>query len=174
MTVSPEIHVDVSIGETFDPDDEDVPETAQLVNWVRQAITGVLTESSSTNKTDKPVPLSVSLRIADADEIQQLNTRFRNKNRPTNVLSFPMPELEGSLGDSLDLCLLGDIALCAPVIREEAKQQGKQTEAHWAHMVIHGMLHLQGYDHIEPDQAEVMEQLEVSLLNRLGFRNPYQ
>ncbi|HLV78202.1 MAG TPA: rRNA maturation RNase YbeY, partial [Marinobacter sp.] len=95
--------------------------------------------------------------------------QYRGKDKPTNVLSFPFEAPAG-----ITMPLAGDLVICAPVVALEAQQQRKQPVAHWAHMVVHGMLHLQGYDHIEDDDAEAMEALEVRLLSELGFANPYQ
>ena len=105
----------------------------------------------------------ITLRIVDAAESQALNRDFRGKDKPTNVLSFPMGEPD----------YLGDIVICAPVVAAEAVEQGKTARAHWAHMVVHGVLHLLGHDHIKDDEAEKMEALERKLLARLGFPDPY-
>ncbi len=113
-----------------------------------------------------------SLRIVSRDEIRQLNNDYRKKDSATNVLSFPMSMPE-ELQAEMAICLLGDIAVCAEVIAEEAEQQGKTADAHWAHMLIHGMLHLQGYDHVDEADAHDMETLEIRLLQQLGFENPY-
>ncbi|WP_165855448.1 rRNA maturation RNase YbeY [Marinobacter sp. JSM 1782161] len=110
----------------------------------------------------------VTLRIVDEDESAALNGQYRQKDRPTNVLSFPFEQPEG-----ITLPLAGDLVICAPVVAREAHEQGKTLSAHWAHMVIHGMLHLQGYDHIDDRDAEIMETLEIRLLAELGFSNPY-
>lgn len=111
----------------------------------------------------------VGLKIVDEIESQQLNTEFRGKDKPTNVLSFPMQMPEG-----VELPILGDLALCAAVVSREAEQQGKTLHAHWAHMLVHGVLHLQGYDHIGDAEAEEMEALEREILAKLGYPDPYQ
>lgn len=110
----------------------------------------------------------VTIRIVDADESAALNSRYRSKKGATNVLSFPFEPPAG-----ITLPLTGDLIICAPVVTLEAEQQGKPLAAHWAHMVVHGMLHLQGFDHISNTDAEVMEALEIKLLAQLGFSNPY-
>jgi len=110
----------------------------------------------------------LTIRIVDRDESRQLNSRFRGRDAATNVLSFP-----AELPEAVDLPLLGDIVLCAPLIAEEARSQGKPAESHWAHLTIHGVLHLLGYDHQEAAQAEAMEELEIKLLGSLGIPNPY-
>ena len=111
--------------------------------------------------------LEQTIRIVDEVECAELNLQYRGKHGPTNVLSFP--------GDSehLDYQYLGDLVLCAPVVEREAKEQGKETEAHWAHLVVHGMLHLQGFDHLDDAEAAEMEALEIKILSTLGYGNPY-
>lgn len=118
----------------------------------------------------------IAIRIIDEAESQSLNHDYRGKDYPTNVLSFPfelpdgMPEeMRAELGDGI----IGDIAICAPVVEREAKDQGKSPEAHWAHMVVHGVLHLLGHDHVDDAGADIMEALEVEVLSELGYANPY-
>jgi probable rRNA maturation factor len=108
------------------------------------------------------------IRLVDTDESAELNQTYRHKQGPTNVLSFPFEAPPG-----VDTGILGDLVICAPVVETEAQEQGKSLNAHWAHMVIHGMLHLQGYDHIDDSEATVMEAEETALLARLGFPDPY-
>ncbi len=109
-----------------------------------------------------------SVQIVTVDEMQQLNRDYRGKDAPTNVLSFTM-QVPAEVG----LNLLGDLVLCAEVIAHEAAAQHKTLDAHWAHMLVHGMLHLQGHDHVEDDEAARMEAREIAILRRLGFDNPY-
>lgn len=109
------------------------------------------------------------IRVVDRAEGADLNRRFRGKEGPTNVLSFPFQVPAGVPCD-----LLGDVVICAPLVGEEAGTQGKPVRAHWAHLTVHGVLHLQGYDHLEERQAEVMEAEEIAILAALGFPNPYQ
>lgn len=111
----------------------------------------------------------ITLRVVDETESAELNSRYRGRDYPTNVLSFPFEVPEG-----VELDLLGDLVICAEVVRREAEEQRKTLQAHWAQMVIHGMLHLQGYDHQNDQEAEIMEGLEVRLLGELGFPDPYQ
>lgn len=111
----------------------------------------------------------LSIRLVDSAESQQLNHQYRGKDKPTNVLSFPFEVPEG-----IELPLLGDLVICAPVVEREALEQQKNLHEHWAHMVIHGILHLLGFDHIDDDEAEEMEALEIKLLSQLGIANPYQ
>ena len=113
-------------------------------------------------------PREVSLRIVGEDEMRDLNGRYRGRNHPTNVLSFPA-DLPAGLG----LTLLGDIALCGPVVRREAADQGKPAAAHWDHMIVHGTLHLLGHDHEVPAEAEAMEAIERRVLADLGWPDPY-
>ncbi len=115
----------------------------------------------------------LTVRIVSPQESQALNAAYRGKDRPTNVLSFPF-EVPQDVADALGDAYLGDLAICADVVAQEAVEQGKPLEAHWAHMVVHGTLHLLGYDHIEQDQAQVMERLEIEILADLGFANPYE
>lgn len=117
-------------------------------------------------------PLEVTLRIVDSDEMTTLNSRYRHKQGPTNVLSFPNDEDEINI-DDLTHRFLGDIVICAEVVNQEALDQHKSNQAHWAHMVIHGVLHLLGYDHVEESDAHLMEETEINILKRLGFPNPY-
>ncbi len=110
----------------------------------------------------------LTVRIVDGAEAAELNRRYRGRSGPTNVLSFPFDGMPG-----VDLPLLGDIVVCAPVVVREAREQGKPERAHWAHIVVHGVLHLLGYDHVEPEQARIMEGLEKQILGKLGIPDPY-
>lgn len=110
----------------------------------------------------------LTIRLVDKKESQQLNLQYRNKDKPTNVLSFPFELPEG-----IELDLLGDLIICTEVVAQEAKQQNKADFDHWAHLVIHGCLHLLGYDHITEEEADEMESLEIELLKGLNINNPY-
>lgn len=105
----------------------------------------------------------------NSEESQSLNSQYRGKDKPTNVLSFPF-----EVPDGIELDLLGDLIICADVVEKEAQEQDKPLLHHWAHMVIHGTLHLLGYDHISDDEAEEMEALEIKLLAHLSIPDPYQ
>ncbi len=118
------------------------------------------------------ISASLTIAIVDAQEAQRLNREYRGKDRPTNVLSFPA-ELPEAVRASLDAPPLGDLALCAPVVAAEARDQGKEPMHHWAHLVIHGVLHLLGYDHEDAAGAADMESLEIRRLGQLGIPDPY-
>ena len=133
-----------------------LPNRRLITEWVILALSDI----------DKNVEMSV--RIVDEVEGKALNKRWRNRDYATNVLSFPLKTEEGPAAG-----LLGDIVICAPVIRNEATEQKKILQNHWAHMVIHGTLHLIGYDHTNDNDAEKMESLEIELLNKIGINNPY-
>jgi len=138
----------------------EIPVENKLIAWAEKAL---LQDEDS----------QVTLRIVDTDESQALNKEFRGKDKPTNVLSFPM-EMPDEFALALESKLLGDIVICADIVVRESEQQNKTTEAHWAHMLTHGMLHLQGYDHINDNDAEEMEALEIKILKQSGFEDPYQ
>jgi probable rRNA maturation factor len=118
---------------------------------------------------DRRVEGEVCIRIVDAEESQALNAEYRGKDKPTNVLSFPFDVPPG-----VPVTLLGDLVICAEVVAREAEEQQKAALHHWAHMVVHGTLHLLGFDHINDDEAEEMEALERDLLARLDIADPYQ
>ncbi|GGP64737.1 endoribonuclease YbeY [Shewanella algicola] len=134
-----------------------LPTQAEFETWVRTAIGQTMPE------------VELTIRVVEIAESQQLNSTYRGKDKPTNVLSFPFeapPEVE--------LPLLGDLVICAKVVEQEATEQNKPLNAHWAHMVIHGCLHLLGYDHIIDEEADEMESLETQLVEGLGFTDPYK
>ena len=112
--------------------------------------------------------VELTVRVVDEDEMAALNTRYRHKTGPTNILSFPFEAPPG-----VELNLLGDLVIAAPVVKQEAREQGKTESAHWAHMIVHGTLHLLGYDHQESVEAEDMEAREIRILKQLGYSNPY-
>lgn len=134
-----------------------IPDEAQFLLWVSAALSDRTTDSE------------ITIRVVDETESQTLNREYRQKDKPTNVLSFP-----AEVPEFIELPLLGDLVICAPVVEREAKEQRKRSNDHWAHMVIHGVLHLLGYDHIEDDEAEEMEALEIQRLNTLGIDSPYE
>jgi probable rRNA maturation factor len=130
-----------------------------LIDWAKSA---VLRRQNSAELT---------LRIVDIDEITQLNHQYRKHNKATNVLAFPASI---PAGITLDVPFLGDIIICASVVEKESIELHKPLDAHWALMVIHGVLHLLGYDHIEDNDAIIMQAIEIELLATMGFNNPYQ
>jgi probable rRNA maturation factor len=110
----------------------------------------------------------IVVRIVDEQESAELNEQYRHKSGPTNILSFPVELPEG-----IELDLLGDLVICAPVLEKEAREQNKLLAHHWAHIIVHGILHLLGYDHIDETEAEQMESKEIAILNKLNINNPY-
>ena len=135
-----------------------IPAPASFRRWVEAALRGA--------KRRRPAELSI--RIVDADEARTLNRDYRGKDYATNVLSF-----EAELPPGLKLPLIGDMVICAPAVAREAAEQGKPAHAHWAHLTVHGTLHLLGYDHVVKAEAEAMEALETRILVGLGFADPY-
>ncbi|MGF1801085.1 rRNA maturation RNase YbeY [Vibrio gigantis] len=134
---------------------------------------GLPTEQDIQIWLDKTIPqfqenAELTVRIVDIQESHQLNHEYRGKDKPTNVLSFPFEAPPG-----IELDLLGDLIICRQVVEKEADEQSKPLLAHWAHMVVHGSLHLLGYDHIEDDEAEEMESLETEIMQSMGFEDPY-
>ncbi|HWU66980.1 MAG TPA: rRNA maturation RNase YbeY [Methylophilus sp.] len=127
----------------------DIPSIAQFKRWVHAALR---------------VETSLTIRVVDEDEGRQLNASYRGKDYATNVLTFPLTE---------EPLLMGDIIICAPVVAREAIEQGKSLLAHYAHMTVHGVLHLHGYDHEVDAQADLMEAMEIAIMHKLGFSNPY-
>ena len=136
---------------------EPVPDEDDIRRWIAAALAGQRTEDTE-----------VSLRLVDEAEMAQLNRAWRGESGATNVLSFP-----SDLPSELQLPLLGDIVVCAPVVQREAREQAKALDAHWAHMLVHGTLHLLGYDHVDSDEAEAMEALESRILATLNYPCPY-
>ncbi|QQX79276.1 rRNA maturation RNase YbeY [Shewanella sp. KX20019] len=134
-----------------------LPSEKELELWVKTALRDSMTHAELT------------IRIVDSTESQMLNNTYRGKDKPTNVLSFPFEAPPG-----IELPLLGDLVVCAAVVEQEAIDQNKPLSAHWAHMVVHGCLHLLGYDHIDDIEAEEMESLETQLIESLGYNNPYE
>ncbi|MET0291398.1 MAG: rRNA maturation RNase YbeY, partial [Steroidobacteraceae bacterium] len=111
----------------------------------------------------------IAVRAVASGEMRRLNYQYRGKDAPTNVLSFPTTAAAGPQPRPL-----GDLVICPAVLRREAREQGKSERAHWAHLVVHGVLHLAGYDHEDDDDARRMERREIAVLRRLGFANPYR
>lgn len=135
---------------------ENLPSEEQIQQWANAAVRA---------QTMEP---EITVRIVDEAESHQLNLTYRGKDKPTNVLSFPF-----ECPDEVELTLLGDLVICRQVVEQEAREQDKPLMAHWAHMVVHGCLHLLGYDHLEDAEAEEMESLETEIMLGLGFEDPY-
>ena len=144
-------------------DDPDIPPAADFETWVAAAV------GQSGRAPDQAA--EVAVRVVDADEIQTLNRLYRDKDAPTNVLSFPAGNIEGLPPGAPRL--LGDVVICAAVVAEEAGEQGKAVADHWAHMVVHGTLHLLGFDHQTDPEATEMEALETRILASQSVTDPY-
>lgn len=147
------LEVDVQIA----CDEDGLPAQPELKRWAEAAV------------GDYRAAAELTIRVVDEAESARLNSRFRQKPGPTNVLSFPFDAPPG-----VDVPLLGDIVICAPVVRREAREQSKSESSHWAHMVVHGTLHLLGFDHDREQSAQEMEAMETRILASLGFGNPYE
>jgi len=157
------------MGVTVDLDNADgfsshwLPDTQDLVKWLSCAW-------QASAASDEPV--NVSIRLVDRDGSAVLNRQYRARDYPTNVLSFPA-QLPKTIIKLMEYTHLGDIVICPGIVEQEAQDQQKQLPAHWAHMAIHGFLHLLDYDHNSSVEAEKMESLEILALEKLGFSNPY-
>jgi probable rRNA maturation factor len=158
MTASPPV-IDVEIVS----DDKAIPSIDEIADWVRHALAA----------SPEPLPdVELAVRVVDAEEMQSLNCEYRQKDAPTNVLSFPVGEIEGLPAAAGNF--LGDVVVCASVVNNEAAEQGKHPNDHWAHMLVHGTLHLLGYDHQVDIEAAKMEALERRVLAQHGVANPYR
>ncbi|OCG24233.1 rRNA maturation RNase YbeY [Gilliamella sp. wkB108] len=136
---------------------DNLPNEPQIMQWLEVILPQFMDNAE------------ITIRIVDEQESQQLNNTYRHKNKPTNVLSFPF---ESPI--EIEVPLLGDLIICKQVVEAEAKEQNKSLTSHWAHMIVHGCLHLLGYDHILDEEAEEMENIEIDIMKQLGFDNPYQ
>jgi probable rRNA maturation factor len=134
-----------------------LPDQEQLQYWVDAVLKDGYQDSE------------LVIRIVDEAEMTQFNEQYRDKKGSTNILSFPFEVPEG-----VDSNLLGDILVCAPVVEKEAQQQHKERDNHWAHIIVHGVLHLLGYDHVDDQDAEEMEALEIKILKKIKIKNPYE
>ena len=157
MTKGP-IHLDVAVN--YAAPRAGVPAAVSFRKWVAAALKGRIREAD------------LAIRIVDEKEGRSLNHHYRGKDYATNVLSFPA-ELPEGLPKGVKLPLLGDLVLCAPVIAREAREQGKPLPAHYAHLTVHGTLHLLGWDHEDARESEAMEQLEREILASMGLADPY-
>lgn len=158
MTKGP-VRLDVAVG--YAVSRAGVPAAVSFRKWVAAALEGRIREAD------------LALRLVDAPEGRALNQHYRGKDYATNLLSFPA-DIPPGLPKGVKLPLLGDLVICAPVVAREAKEQGKPLHAHYAHLTVHGCLHLLGLDHEDPQEAEAMEQLEREILAGLGIADPYQ
>ena len=138
-------------------DNQNLPTEEQIMQWLNVILPQFMDNAE------------ITIRIVDEQESQQLNNTYRHKDKPTNVLSFPF---ESPI--EIEVPLLGDLIICKQVVEAEAKEQDKSLTSHWAHMIVHGCLHLLGYDHILDEEAEEMENIEIDIMQQLGFDNPYQ
>lgn len=132
------------------------PDQKHIQRWLDAALEGFNQDTE------------IVVRIVGEQESAELNEQYRLKPGPTNILSFPVEIPEG-----IELNLLGDLVVCAPVLEKEALEQHKALLDHWAHIIVHGVLHLLGYDHIDETQAELMEEKEIAILQQLNIKNPY-
>jgi len=144
-------------------DAQNIPTESQVNDWIKATLKGAEYPFET---------IDLTIRIVSRDESQQLNHDYRAKNSPTNVLSFPFEPPEMIPASEFE-GLLGDLAICHDLVIEEAQQQNKKVENHWAHLIIHGVLHLLGYDHIDQTEAEAMEKLEVEILAQFKIADPY-
>jgi probable rRNA maturation factor len=145
-------------------DDPGIPPEAEIHRWIEDAIRGCGQPDAG--------DVEVAVRIVDAGEIQSLNHLYRERDKATNVLSFPAGELEGLPHDASRS--LGDVVVCASVVAAEANEQDKQLADHWGHMLVHGMLHLLGFDHQTDAEAAQMEALETEILAARNVTDPFE
>jgi probable rRNA maturation factor len=141
-----------------------LPSQEDFQSWGLAAIERLPANLSS----DQSENIELCIRLVDEEESSALNESYRKKNGSTNILSFPFQDIQRD-----NFTFLGDLAICAPVVKREAEQQNKTQQAHWAHMTIHGVLHLNAYDHENENDADIMEKLEIDILKTLGYSNPY-
>ena len=137
---------------------EGLPKDQELVKWVKEVL-----------KLEQHGDTELTIRFVSEEESAELNNQYRNKHNSTNILSFPfeMPE-------EVELNLLGDLVVCSDIVKKEAAEQQKEELAHWAHIIVHGTLHLLGYDHLTDAEASIMETKEIKILSQLGYTDPYR
>lgn len=151
-----ELHVDIQ------REVEGLPTDKEISLWLNQAL-------SFENKS----AAELTIRFVSTAESADLNKQYRNKEGATNVLSFPF-EMPAEVEEEIELNLLGDLIICSDVVKKQAKEQQKLELAHWAHMIVHGALHLLGYDHLTDEEASIMENKEIHILSQLGYPDPYR
>jgi probable rRNA maturation factor len=137
----------------------DLPPRKAFAEWIKATLQTVAAPFKQ---------LELTIRLVDETESAEFNKQYRHKSGPTNILSFPAENLP-----HIESYYLGDLLICVPLVFQEAEQQGKSSLAHWTHLVVHGTLHLLGYDHIKKNEASKMEALEIEILKQLGYKNPY-
>ena len=135
-----------------------LPKDQELVKWVKEVLT--LEQHGDTE---------LAIRFVSEEESAELNNQYRNKKTSTNILSFPF-----EVPEEVELNLLGDLVICSDIVKKEAAEQQKEELAHWAHMIVHGTLHLLGYDHLTDAEARIMETKEIKILSQLGYSDPYR
>lgn len=145
-------------------DEAEAPDPDSIIAWAQWA-SGEITDL----RTELPDTTELCIQLVTADEMAELNGQYRRQPKPTNVLSFPYDPMPG-----VEVPVLGDMAICPAVLTQEAAEQGKSLDEHWAHIVIHGVLHLRGFDHIDDADAEQMETIERTLLAQHGIQDPYE
>ena len=134
-----------------------LPKDEELLTWLKETLS-----------FEQHGDTELTIRFVNEKESAELNEQYRHKKGSTNILSFPFEK-----PDEIELALLGDLVICSDVVKQQAKEQGKKELAHWAHMVVHGTLHLLGYDHLTYAEAEEMENKEIKILSQLGYTDPY-
>lgn len=164
MPTAKTVTVDVIRDETF----ADAPDDAQIARWCELA----QQQADQALGTADTRPVQIAVRLVDTQVSAELNGQYRHKNMPTNVLSFP-GDLPAVVTDQLAYLPLGDLLVCPEVLRHEASEQHKPLTDHWAHILVHGVLHLNGFDHQNDDEAEHMEALEIRILAQMAISNPY-
>jgi len=157
------IHLDLQDARSEQSDSHTAPEQTLLQLWLQATLRAAQYTAAEAE---------VSVRLVDRNESQALNSQYRHQDKPTNILSFPF-EPPAGLPDDVQLPLLGDLVICAAIVEQEAQAQNKSLESHWAHMLVHGSLHLLGYDHIKDSEATIMEALETQIITGLGYPEPY-
>jgi len=135
-----------------------LPKDEELLAWVKEVL-----------KVEQHGDTELTIRFVSEEESAELNEQYRNKKNSTNILSFPFEKPE-----EVELNLLGDLVVCSDIVKKEALEQQKEELAHWAHMIVHGTLHLLGYDHVTDTEASIMETKEIKILSQLGYSDPYQ
>ncbi|MEA3638936.1 MAG: rRNA maturation RNase YbeY [Lamprobacter sp.] len=171
---APALLLDLQQGSLSPRQSSALPTASDLERWALAALAPGL----SPRHAQRHWPAELTIRITDEAESSALNQQFRGRSGPTNILSFPFalpPGIDATDPAVAGLgALLGDLVICAPLVQREAAEQGKTETAHWAHLVVHGTLHLLGFDHITPTEAAPMEALEIHILGTLGFPSPYE